>query len=682
MPTFKNIDDFTLKSAATGTEEIQTSATEKINTQQIADLVRSTPMLNSEVTVTNFQAHTFTGGVSFSEIPNNAVFSFKAAASATDGPGVAVNGLGIKISSDTAIYFASSGSTQYLIQGVTGAGTDVVNLSYGKGLDNYTVTNFLALTSLLAEVPSGTTVSFRAANDSTNGPVSGAGSWGFILKIDNSTFRVIANIFGGTAPGWGYDMYIGFIYSTTTKNWSKVNGISELPDNVMYLAQAYVTEDPTTLWSELEGMTSSGSVSAGDFFPFKFNANTVSMPTTNAGHGFYQYGTNCAYAIIFEEVATGNGRAWFGHFESSDGAVEWTEIGGGNVLSGALTITNKISSTTGTVFGFKAKGDIRAVSVPRTATDRPMPSREGIDYVGWVQAASYGGPTTYNGVIFLATGSTATTEYWYGTFAYNGTITWTQVGGGSKGYEPVEITEYGAIYDMTTLNDVPAGAIVPWYANGSNVDRDYGPFGGESERTDGIYVAIKGSEDSQSREGVLVAFRTDGNGKEMAYVKPTGGPGIGGVGNANLWAVYNASSGGGPKLIYDGYELIDSTNCTVDLTEGIPANSLIWIELSTSDSFGGEELNIDPLRQLIPYEIPDIKTTNTYLLTNRTVLEPATVGEQSTCKIYQNNLRIGNSVVSGNNITRLRFDLVYTGSAGHSDAYYVVNRIWLMRSGK
>lgn len=38
MPTFKNIDDFTLKSAATGTEEIQTSATEKVNTNQISAL--------------------------------------------------------------------------------------------------------------------------------------------------------------------------------------------------------------------------------------------------------------------------------------------------------------------------------------------------------------------------------------------------------------------------------------------------------------------------------------------------------------------------------------------------------------------------------------------------------------------------------------------------------------------
>ena len=137
-------------------------------------------------------------------------------------------------------------------------------------------------------------------------------------------------------------MYVGSISGTTTAYWSKINGASEIPDNVKYLSQTYVTEDPTTLWSELESMTNSGSVSAGDFFPFRFNANTVSTPTANAGHGFYQYGTNCAYAIIFEEVASGNGRAWFGHFESNDGAVEWTQIGssGSSGPTDAITITD------------------------------------------------------------------------------------------------------------------------------------------------------------------------------------------------------------------------------------------------------------------------------------------------------------------------------------------------------
>ena len=83
----------------------------------------------------------------------------------------------------------------------------------------------------------------------------------------------------------------------------------------------------------------------------------------------------------------------------------------------------------------------------------------------------------------------------------DGTTSWNNLGYAQSGttggsgeaatYEPVEISEYGAIYDLTSLNEVPAGAIVTWYANGSVVDGDYGPFGGMAERVDGIYIAIK-----------------------------------------------------------------------------------------------------------------------------------------------------------------------------------------------
>lgn len=364
---FKPIEEFVLTSP-TGSEQVQVSATQKVTLSQIAQLVKSAPLLSSEVTVTNFETHSYTGRYSFSAIPDNAAFSFKAAASATNGPGVAVYGLAIKISSDTAIYFAGDSSgAQYCIYGAAGNGTNVTNSLYGEGLTKVDVTDFKALTTLLSSIPSGTVVAYRAANTVANGPVSGAGSWGFIFKIDNSTYRVIANIFGGTAAGWGYDMYVGSISGTTTAYWSKINGVSEIPDNVKYLSQAYVSDDLSTLWSELESMTNSGSVSAGDFFPFRFNADAAHAPTANAGHGFYQYGTNCAYAIIFEEVATGNGRAWFGHFESSDGEAVWTQIGAASdvtKIGQSQTVTNYTSNTflsdgfsalnIGDIFGFSS----------------------------------------------------------------------------------------------------------------------------------------------------------------------------------------------------------------------------------------------------------------------------------------------------------------------------------------
>ena len=118
------------------------------------------------MTVTNFETHSYTGRYSFSEIPNNTAFSFKAAASATNGPGVAVYGLAIKIASDTAIYFAGGDSSgaQYCIYGVSGAGTTIKNLLYGEGLTKVDVTDFKALPTILSSVPSETVVAYRVAN--------------------------------------------------------------------------------------------------------------------------------------------------------------------------------------------------------------------------------------------------------------------------------------------------------------------------------------------------------------------------------------------------------------------------------------------------------------------------------------------------------------------------------------
>lgn len=420
---FKPIEEFVLTSP-TGSEQVQVSATQKVTLSQIAQLVKSAPLLSSEVTVTNFETHSYTGRYSFSAIPDNSAFSFKAAASATNGPGVAVYGLAIKISSDTAIYFAGDSSgAQYCIYGVSGAGTNVTNSLYGEGLTKVDVTDFKALTTLLSSIPSGTVVAYRAANTVANGPLSGAGSWGFIFKIDSSTYRVIANVFGGTAAGWGYDMYVGSISGTTTAYWSKINGASEIPDNVKYLSQAYVTDDLSTLWSELESITNSGSVSAGDFFPFRFNADAAHAPTANAGHGFYQYGTNCAYAIIFEEVATGNGRAWFGHFESSDGEAVWTQIGAASdvtKIGQSQTVTNYTSNTfLSDGFSALSIGDIFGFSSTSTTGGPSSSALFGIGQKLSALSCRY------------ICSSAALKKTWIGVSDNSSAITWSEIGSGT-----------------------------------------------------------------------------------------------------------------------------------------------------------------------------------------------------------------------------------------------------------
>ena len=117
----------------------------------------------------------------------------------------------------------------------------------------------------------------------------------------------------------------------------------------------------------------------------------------------------------------------------------------------------------------------------------------------------------------------------------------------------MQISEYGAFYDYTELNNVPAGSVTAWYAPGSNVDGDLGPFKGLSEHTEGIYIAIKGSEDSTYREGIMVAYRADDTDKGIAYAHVQGSPGNGGIKYATDWMTINSgSSSGGITKLWEG----------------------------------------------------------------------------------------------------------------------------------
>lgn len=116
---------------------------------------------------------------------------------------------------------------------------------------------------------------------------------------------------------------------------------------------------------------------------------------------------------------------------------------------------------------------------------------------------------------------------------------------GSGVTAPVQIAEYGAFYDYTELNNVPAGSVTAWFAPGSNVDGDLGPFKGMSEHTEGIYIAIRGSESDSYREGIMVAYRADDVEKGIAYAHVQGDPGSGGIVRQTDWMTITPVGGGG-----------------------------------------------------------------------------------------------------------------------------------------
>lgn len=107
MPTFIDMSNLTKRSTLTGNEEFQVSATEKVTSQQIADLAPAKEV--RQVVVTNFRTNTWTlsdgGSVTFStDIKDGEIVTFTSAKNATDGPGIALFGYAIKYNSLMASY--------------------------------------------------------------------------------------------------------------------------------------------------------------------------------------------------------------------------------------------------------------------------------------------------------------------------------------------------------------------------------------------------------------------------------------------------------------------------------------------------------------------------------------------------------------------------------------------------
>lgn len=173
---------------------------------------------------------------------------------------------------------------------------------------------------------------------------------------------------------------------------------------------------------------------------------------------------------------------------------------------------------------------------------------------------------------------------------------------GSGVTAPVQIAEYGAFYDYTELNNVPAGSVTAWFAPGSNVDGDLGPFEGMSEHTEGIYIAIIGSEDSTRREGIMVAYRADDTDKGIAYAHVQGSPGNGGIKYDTDWMTINsgASSGGiapgtvifNDEFLFDGYTSANPGQ--LSLLRPIPLGSIVTFIGSYYFGPPAEEILLSP----------------------------------------------------------------------------------------
>lgn len=111
---YKDISEFIKKAAATGNEEFQVSATEKITAQQIADLASVEGV--KYVVVTNFRNNSWTlnnQSITFSsDIKDGEFVTFESAKTATNGPNVPLKGYAIKLNALMALYIGTEFSNK------------------------------------------------------------------------------------------------------------------------------------------------------------------------------------------------------------------------------------------------------------------------------------------------------------------------------------------------------------------------------------------------------------------------------------------------------------------------------------------------------------------------------------------------------------------------------------------
>lgn len=363
--TFKDISQFTLKSAATGTEEFQVSATEKVTAQQIANKVQL-----SQVIMSGFSALNFTG---IEKIKNsNSLLGALAILYDLLGKGNikmvsngsteygfvsmgdvsgTTHGFGWLLSiSEKAIYInndftSPNPSTLNNIQWVnTIKAGEKVSLDSG-GIQTVTVTNFQtnvwnndAGTNVFSSVPVGGMVVFKSAADATSGP--GEALMGYAIKISS----IIASYVGMTTTNGAnvtptlYTHKSSSLYAT---KWQK------LPDADNAVQVTAFTE------SALSALIS--NYKTGDLIPFYTGNVTASadnqFPESGIFNGFISMGSNEGDYFQIFAFKTGSPNAYIGACIGS--TTQWTALGdsseGRGPIPGYKTLVSSWSSavTTG-----------------------------------------------------------------------------------------------------------------------------------------------------------------------------------------------------------------------------------------------------------------------------------------------------------------------------------------------
>lgn len=334
---YKDISEFVQKVAATGNEEFQVSATEKVTAQQIADL--ATRGL-SIITVTNFNTRTWTGGKSASEMVEGEIQAFISAANTTGAPSnSAYRGFVQKVSGNSTSYVLRyyAWSADVSVTGIyIGFSMYIGNCSWKSltfdqsretviEVGDFTTINELWPASV--EQTPGNVVSFYTGTDVYSQPEASETKYvGFvILDTDFANTKTATVIAYGQNTG---KQYIGKLeYEAQSIDWYPLTYASRLTNAVKVTA---FTE------SSLSSLLSSWKT--GDVVPFTTNSVTAStanqFPESGIFNGFISMGSNEGDYFQIFAFKTGSPKAYIGACIGS--TTQWTALGDSSEGSGPI----------------------------------------------------------------------------------------------------------------------------------------------------------------------------------------------------------------------------------------------------------------------------------------------------------------------------------------------------------
>lgn len=329
MPTFIDMSNLTKRSTLTGNEEFQVSATEKVTSQQIADLAPAKGV--KQVVVTNFQTNTWTlsdgGSVSFpNDIKVGEIVTFTSAQNATNGPGVALFGYAIKHNSLMASYVGMT--TGNKVNGILTIYTYKSAGAYPTAWQQLPDASVKTVEITDFAIPSvnitkdGQSFLFYA-NDASNIPNNNHGATSFVgVAIASPIFitgdqRLLYYMMVDTAKGMFY------------------TGRANLEDDVVAWNNTPVTRlgqaVHVTAFTESALSSLLYTYKAGDFIPFYTSSVTASeanqFPESGVFNGFISMGSNEGDYFQIFAFKTGSNKAYLGACIGS--TTQWTTLGGG-----------------------------------------------------------------------------------------------------------------------------------------------------------------------------------------------------------------------------------------------------------------------------------------------------------------------------------------------------------------